>query len=137
MVKDQKNSYVLYFKGGTVFNNDTKRYNPNTKIKFQVDGFDSPNLDAFFDKGVLNKVASLYRDSSYSLDIPGVIIPKTGTVQNHSNLEIRLQTPAGGCTSAKLFHSVCEEPVTTSNDCRTQYTAPNEWYVACIDSNRK
>lgn len=76
MVKDQKNSYVLYFKGGTVFNNDTKRYNPNTKIKFQVDGFDSPNLDAFFDKGVLNKVASLYRDSSYSLDIPGVIIPK-------------------------------------------------------------
>ncbi|MFC7680313.1 S-layer homology domain-containing protein [Paenibacillus sp. GCM10028914] len=96
MVKDQKNSYVLYFKGRTVFNKDTKRYNPNTKIKFQVDGFESPDLDAFFDKGVLNKSARLYRDSSYDLDIPAVIIPKTGTVQKYSDLEIRLQTPAGG-----------------------------------------
>ncbi|MFB4321623.1 S-layer homology domain-containing protein [Priestia sp. BR_2] len=92
MVKDQKNSYVLYFKGGTVFNKDTKRYNPNTILQFQVDGFDSPDRDAFFNKGVLNTAARLYRNSL--TDIPAVIIPKKGTVQNYSNLEIRLQTPA-------------------------------------------
>ncbi|CAM3803754.1 S-layer homology domain-containing protein [Paenibacillus glucanolyticus] len=94
MVKDQKNSYVLYFKGGTVFNKDTKRYNPNTILRFQVDGFDSPDRDAFFNKGVLNTAARLYRNSL--TDIPAVIIPKKGTVQNYSNLEIRLQTPAAG-----------------------------------------
>jgi hypothetical protein len=96
MVKDQKNSYILYFKGRTIFNKDTKRYNPNKPIKFKVDGFDSPDRDAFFDKGVLNATASLYRDSSYKLDVPGVIIPKTGTIQNYGDLVIRLQTPAGG-----------------------------------------
>ncbi|WP_336765693.1 hypothetical protein [Paenibacillus sp. USHLN196] len=31
---------------------------------------------------------SIYLDNLF--DIPGVIIPKTGTVQNYSNLEIRL-----------------------------------------------
>ncbi|MEX3617772.1 S-layer homology domain-containing protein [Paenibacillus glucanolyticus] len=91
MVKDQKNSYVLYFKGGTVFNKDTKRYNPNTILQFQVDGFDSPDRDAFFNKGVLNTAARLYRNSL--TDIPAIIIPKKGTVQNYSNLEIRIQTP--------------------------------------------
>ncbi|MDR6726191.1 hypothetical protein J2W91_004697 [Paenibacillus amylolyticus] len=96
MVKDQKNSYILYFKGRTIFNKDTKRYNPNTTIKFRVDGFDSPDRNAFFDNGVLNATARLYRDSSYKLDVPSVIIPKTGTIQNYSDLAIRLQTPAGG-----------------------------------------
>ncbi|WP_149847075.1 S-layer homology domain-containing protein [Paenibacillus sp. 37] len=95
MVKDQKNSfYVLYFKGGTVFNKDPKRYNTYDYLKFRVDGFNSPDLDAFFDKGVLNKVASLYRDNFN--DIPAVIIPKTGTVQNNWDLAIGIQTPAGG-----------------------------------------
>ncbi|KQY91029.1 hypothetical protein ASD24_24855 [Paenibacillus sp. Root52] len=94
MVKDQKNSYVLYFKGGTVFNKDTKKYNPNTNLRFRVDGFDSPNLDAFFNKGVLNKTASIYRNDR--TDIPAVIIPKSGTVQTNGNLEIILQTPAAG-----------------------------------------
>lgn len=94
MVKDQKNSYVLYFKGGTVFNKDTKKYNPSNLLQFRVDGFDSPNLDAFFDKGVLNKSARVYRKAF--TDTPAVIIPKTGTVQTSGNLEIRLQTPASG-----------------------------------------
>ncbi|UNK21090.1 hypothetical protein MNQ98_14210 [Paenibacillus sp. N3/727] len=95
MVKDQKNSYVLYFKGGTVFNKDTKKYNSYDHLMFRVDGFDSPDRNAFFkDKGVLNASASIYHDSLF--DIPAVIIPKTGTVQNYSDLVIRLQTPAGG-----------------------------------------
>lgn len=94
MVKDQKNSYILYFKGGTVYNKDTKKYNSNKNLRFRVDGFDSPDLNAFFQKGVLNKSASVYRNNLD--DIPAVIIPKTGTVQASGNLEIRLQTPAAG-----------------------------------------
>ncbi|MBY0217904.1 S-layer homology domain-containing protein [Paenibacillus illinoisensis] len=94
MVKDQKNSYVLYFKGGTVFNKDPKRYNTYDHLKFRVDGFDSPDFEAFADKGVLNMAASLYRDRLN--DIPAVIIPKTGTVQNTWDLAITIQTPAGG-----------------------------------------
>ncbi|MEK4372364.1 S-layer homology domain-containing protein [Paenibacillus sp. FSL R5-0473] len=93
MVKDQKKSYVLYFKGGPVFNKDTKKYNPNTKIQFQVDGFNSPDRDAFFQKGVLNTVADVYRNSR--TDTTAVIIPKTGTIQL-TDLVIRLQTPAAG-----------------------------------------
>lgn len=93
MVKDQKNSYVLYFKGGPVFNKDTKKYNPNTKIQFRVDGFNSPDRDAFFQEGVLNAVARVYRNSR--TDMTAVIIPKTGTIQQ-TDLVIRLQTPAAG-----------------------------------------
>ncbi|MBD7970287.1 S-layer homology domain-containing protein [Paenibacillus gallinarum] len=93
MVKDQKNSYVLFFKGGTVYNKDTKKYNPNKNLQFRVDGFDSPDLDAFFKKGVLNTSARVYRNSL--TDTPAVIIPKTGTIQQ-GDLVIRLQAPAGG-----------------------------------------
>ncbi|MFX3651389.1 MAG: S-layer homology domain-containing protein [Paenibacillus sp.] len=94
MVKDQKNSYVLYFKGGSVFNKDPKKYNSYDYLKFRVDGFDSPDYDAFTEKGVLNMTARVYRNSR--TDTPAVIIPKTGTVQTSGNLEIHLQTPAGG-----------------------------------------
>ncbi|SDM15520.1 S-layer homology domain-containing protein [Paenibacillus sp. OK060] len=93
MVKDQKNSYVLYFKGGTVYNKDTKKYNSSKDLQFRVDGFSSPDLNAF-SKGELNAIARLYRNSYF--DVPAVIIPKTGTVQEYGNLEIRLQTPASG-----------------------------------------
>lgn len=72
----------------------TKRYNPNTKIQFYVNGFYSPDRDAFFQKGVLNTSATVYRNSR--TDTPAVIIPKTGTVQISGNLEIRIQTPAAG-----------------------------------------
>ncbi|RAI89631.1 S-layer family protein [Paenibacillus pabuli] len=95
MVKDQKNSYVLYFKGGTVFNKDKKRYLSRERLSFRVDGFDSPDRQAFYaDKGVLNASAFIYRD--IDLDMPAVIIPKTGTVQNFSDLVIRLETPTSG-----------------------------------------
>ncbi|MEW4425994.1 S-layer homology domain-containing protein [Paenibacillus pabuli] len=94
MVKDQKNSYVLYFKGKTVFNKDPKKYNTYDYLKFRVDGFDSPDFDAYTKKGVLNATSPVYRNTW--TDMPAVIIPKTGTIQEYGNLEIRLQTPAGG-----------------------------------------
>jgi hypothetical protein len=93
MVKDQKNSYVLYFKGGTVFNKDTKKYNPSQLLRYRVDGFDSPDRNAFFQKGVLNTSTRVYRNDQ--TDTPAEIIPKVGTVQT-SDLVIRLQTPTGG-----------------------------------------
>ncbi|OAX46141.1 hypothetical protein [Paenibacillus sp. AD87] len=93
MVKDQKNSYVLFFKGGTVYNKDTKKYNPSKDLQFRVDGFSSADPKAF-SKGELNAIARLYRSSFF--DVPAVIIPKKGTVQEYGNLEIRLQTPASG-----------------------------------------
>ncbi|NUU74662.1 S-layer homology domain-containing protein [Paenibacillus xylanilyticus] len=93
MVKDQKNSYVLYFKGGTVYNKDTKKYNPSQLLRYRVDGFDSLDRNAFFQKGVLNASARVYRNDQ--TDTPAEIIPKMGTVQN-SDLVIRLQTPTGG-----------------------------------------
>ena len=92
MVKDQKNSYVLYFSGGTVFNKDTKKYNPSKNLQFRVDGFNSADANAHA-KGVLNTTSYVFRNSLF--DTPAVIIPKTGTVQQ-SDLVIRLQTPAGG-----------------------------------------
>ncbi|PKQ88811.1 S-layer homology domain-containing protein [Paenibacillus sp. BGI2013] len=93
MVKDQKNSYVLYFKGKTVFNKDPKKYNTYDYLKFRVDGFESPDFDAYTEKGVLNTTSRVYRNTR--TDIPAVMIPKTGTIQQ-TDLVIRLQTPAGG-----------------------------------------
>ncbi|WP_338709048.1 S-layer homology domain-containing protein [Paenibacillus amylolyticus] len=93
MVKDQKNSYVLYFKGGTVFNKDTKKYSSSKDLQFKVSGFSSSDTKAY-SNGVLNATSYLYRNTWF--DIPAVIIPKSGTVQEYGNLEIHLQTPAGG-----------------------------------------
>ena len=93
MAKDQKNSYVLYFKGGTVFNKDTKKYSSSKDLLFKVSGFSSPDTKAY-SNGVLNATSYLYRNTWF--DIPAVIIPKSGTVQEYGNLEIYLQTPAGG-----------------------------------------
>ncbi|WP_223868942.1 hypothetical protein [Paenibacillus sp. UASWS1643] len=93
MVKDQKNSYVLYFKGGTVYNKDTKKYNPSQLLRYRVDGFDSPDRNDFSKKGVLNASTRVYRNDQ--TDTPAEIIPKMGTVQN-SDMVIRLQTPTGG-----------------------------------------
>ncbi|WP_156950948.1 S-layer homology domain-containing protein [Saccharibacillus sacchari] len=92
MVKDNLNSYVLYFDGGQVFNKDKKRYTERNRVQFEVSGFDSPNDDAF-SAGKFNQTAMIYRNNWF--DIPGVIIPKTGWVQK-SDISIKLQPPASG-----------------------------------------
>jgi len=92
-VKDQKNSYVLYFKGGPVFNKDTKKYLKIDRLQYNILGFESPDRDAFFNKGKLNKVAHVYRNNQG--DFPAMIIPKRGSIQA-SDILIQLNTPTGG-----------------------------------------
>lgn len=93
MVKDNPNSYILYFKGKQVFNKDTKKYTVQNRVQFSVRGFDTNNMDAFF-AGKLNSSADVYRNEWF--DIPAIIVPKSGTVQVSEDLSIKLQTPAGG-----------------------------------------
>nr|WP_172246121.1 S-layer homology domain-containing protein [Saccharibacillus endophyticus] len=92
-VKGNTNSYVLYFKGKSVFNKDIKKYNPSyVGVKTEVSGFGSPNINAFY-AGKLNKSAKIF--SKDPGDMPAVIIPKSGWVQT-SDISIKLQIPAGG-----------------------------------------
>ncbi|NGZ77315.1 S-layer homology domain-containing protein [Saccharibacillus alkalitolerans] len=93
MVKDNLNTYVLYFKGKQVFNKDTNKYTDKDQVSFRVYGFDTNNLDAFY-AGKLNSTADIYQKKWF--DTPAVIIPKSGTVQMGHDLSIMLQTPAGG-----------------------------------------
>lgn len=94
MVKDQKNSYILYFKGEQVYNKAPNKYLDRKRLTFRVDGFDSPDLDAFYNKRTLNGSALVYQDTWF--DLPTIIIPKVGTVQKGSDLVVRLQTPTSG-----------------------------------------
>nr|WP_246281241.1 S-layer homology domain-containing protein [Saccharibacillus qingshengii] len=93
MVKDHPNTYVLYFKGKEVFNKDTKKYTARGQVTFQVQGFNTNNLDAFY-AGKLNKSADIYQKEWF--DLPAIIIPKSGTVQIGRDLNIFIHTPAGG-----------------------------------------
>ncbi|NUU74664.1 S-layer homology domain-containing protein [Paenibacillus xylanilyticus] len=94
MVKDQKNSYILYFKGGQVYNKAPNKYLDRKRLTFRVDGFESPDLDAFYYNRTLNGSAMVYQDKFE--DLPAIIIPKSGTVQKGNDLVVRLETPAGG-----------------------------------------
>lgn len=98
-IKDQKNSYVLYFKGGPVFNKDTKKYLKIDRLQYNILGFESTDLDAFFNEGKLNKVASVYRNNNG--DVPAMIIPKRGSVQK-TDIQILLNTPAGGSLRSEV-----------------------------------
>lgn len=90
-IKNEKNTYVLYFKGGPVFNKDKNRYLDSSFVSFLVSGFNNTD-DAGFMNGKLNRSAIVHRDRPG--DVPAVIIPKTGTVQGISDITIKLQTPS-------------------------------------------
>jgi len=90
-VKNEKNTYVLYFKGGVVFNKDDSKYSPRKSLTYLVSGFHSPDNKALLN-GKLNGGTSIYRNRDG--DVPAFIIPKTGTVQGISDLAIKLQTPS-------------------------------------------
>ncbi|MFX3651391.1 MAG: S-layer homology domain-containing protein [Paenibacillus sp.] len=94
MVKDQKNSYILYFKGGQVYNKASNKYLDRKRLTFRVDGFESPDLDAFYYKRTLNGSAMVYQNNLE--DLPAMIIPKSGTVQKGNDLVVRLETPSSG-----------------------------------------
>ena len=90
-IKNEKNTYVLYFKGGPVFNKDKNRYLDSSFVSFLVSGFNNTD-DAGFMDGKLNRSAIVHRDRPG--DVPAVIIPKTGTMQGISDITIKLQTPS-------------------------------------------
>ncbi|MDO3409880.1 S-layer homology domain-containing protein [Saccharibacillus sp. CPCC 101409] len=94
-VKDNKNSYVLYFKGQPAFNKNPDKYGAQKELQFNLQGFHNTDMQSFF-AGKLNQTARIYRNRSLPSDIPAVIIPKTGTMQNGHNIEIVLQVPIGG-----------------------------------------
>ncbi|MEK4529814.1 S-layer homology domain-containing protein [Paenibacillus sp. FSL H8-0104] len=94
MVKDQKNSYILYFKGGQVYNKASNKYLDRKRVTFRVDGFNSPDLNAFYYKRTLNGSAMVYQNNLE--DLPAMIIPKSGTVQKGNDLVVRLETPTSG-----------------------------------------
>ncbi|MCQ4088481.1 S-layer homology domain-containing protein [Saccharibacillus sp. JS10] len=92
-IKDQKNSYVVYFKGKPVYNKDTKKYNNTKYLRYNILGFDTPDFDEFYKKGKMNKVAHVYLEDSG--DFPAMIIPKRGSIQA-TDIQILLNTPASG-----------------------------------------
>ncbi|WP_145142284.1 S-layer homology domain-containing protein [Paenibacillus sp. Y412MC10] len=94
MIKDHKNSYILYFKGNQVYNKAPKKYLDQKLLTFRVDGFNSPDLDAFYYKRTLNGSALVYQNKWF--DLPAIIIPKSGTVQKGDDLVVRLETPTSG-----------------------------------------
>lgn len=92
-VKGNTDTYVLYFKSKQVFNKDSKKYLNRPYAQISVTGFNSPDGDAK-SAGKLNGQAYLYRDKRQ--DMPAIIIPKSGTIQNMFDIAISLQTPTSG-----------------------------------------
>jgi len=92
-VKGNPNTYVLYFKSKQVFNKDSKKYLNRPFAQFKISGFNTPN-GAAQNAGELNGQADIYRNVVG--DVPAVIIPKSGTIQNMFDIAISLQTPTSG-----------------------------------------
>lgn len=85
-------SYVLFFKGKEIMNNDTRLYQSNENgPSYGISGIESPNRKDFYDKGILNSLGILFH-KKYG-DINGFILPKTGWTQGVRPLEIRIYTP--------------------------------------------
>lgn len=92
-VRGNTDTYVLYFKSKQMFNKDSKKYLNRPFAQFKVTGFNSPDGDAK-SAGKLNGQAYLYRNERR--DIPAVIVPKRGTIQDMFDIAISLQTPTSG-----------------------------------------
>ncbi|QDH19668.1 S-layer homology domain-containing protein [Saccharibacillus brassicae] len=92
LIKGKTNTYVLYFKSHTVYNKDKSKYADIPFVQFQISGFGSPDTNAFY-AGTLNKTAYLYRNQTD--DLPAIIVPKSGTMQNGNDIKIVLQAPTG------------------------------------------
>lgn len=84
-IKDYKDSYVLYFKGKTVFNKNKSRY--GDYFFFGMAGND-PNVKP--GKDSRNIFLPVYRKTT--ADFPAVIVPKKG-YRTSGNIRIILETP--------------------------------------------
>ncbi|OWR28675.1 hypothetical protein CDO73_17395 [Saccharibacillus sp. O23] len=90
-IKNEKNTYVLYLKGGVIFNKDHSKYLNDPFVSYHFGGFRSPDETAFMN-GKLNGATSIYRERDG--DVPAFIVPKTRTVQGFGDITISLQTPS-------------------------------------------
>ncbi|WP_334077270.1 hypothetical protein [Paenibacillus sanfengchensis] len=91
-VKKLPPSYFLMFKGKEIYNKDTRLYSSNSNgPNYGIFGIESPDLKAFYEKGVLNSLGSLFHKKSG--DIPGYILPKKGWTQGVHSIKIRVYTP--------------------------------------------
>lgn len=90
-VKGNKNTYVMYFKSQQIFNKDKTKYLNRPFAQFNVSGFESIDSKAFA-AGKLNGATSIYRDREG--DVPAVIVPKSGTIQELGDIKVVLQTPS-------------------------------------------
>ncbi|NGZ77746.1 S-layer homology domain-containing protein [Saccharibacillus alkalitolerans] len=104
MVKDQKDSYILYFKTHTVYNKNPKAYSTTSPPHLSVSGFESPDRDAFYYKNELNALTWIYHKKDS--DLSAYIIPK-GRYQKRDTIIIDLATPAFsnyGYSSNRILH---------------------------------
>lgn len=85
-------SYFLLFKGKEIYNKDSRLYSTNANgPSYGIFGIESPDLKAFYEKGVLNSLGSLFHKKTG--DIPGYILPKKGWTQSVHSIKIRVYTP--------------------------------------------
>lgn len=85
-------SYFLLFKGKGIYNKDSRLYreNPNGP-NYGILGIESPDLKAFYEKGVLNGLGTLFHKKAG--DIHGYIMPKKGWTQGIHPIDISIYTP--------------------------------------------
>ncbi|KZE78181.1 hypothetical protein AV654_19590 [Paenibacillus elgii] len=85
-VKDYKQSYILLYKGKTVFNKDTAIYAAKDYLPLSIFGIDLVDIEPYM-KGQLNGPASVFENKQG--DIPAYIIPKKGAkIKDYITLKI-------------------------------------------------
>jgi hypothetical protein len=89
-VKDYPKSYIIFHKSHVDYNKDPNSYAEGVDLFLSIYGFEHPDRAAF-ERGVLNKVTSVYRDQLG--DVPALIIPKSGYLIDGS-VSISLYAPA-------------------------------------------
>lgn len=91
MVKDQMNSYILYFKTHTVYNKNPKVYSATSAPQLSVSGFDNLNRSESDENRELNELEWIYHKKESDLD--AYIIPKS-KLRSRDSIIIDLTTPA-------------------------------------------
>jgi len=85
-------SYFMMFKGKEIYNKDSNLYVINLNgPNYGISGIESPNLKLSYEKGVLNRLGTLFHKTAG--DLHGYILPKKGWEQGVHPIEIRVYTP--------------------------------------------
>ncbi|RUT46789.1 S-layer homology domain-containing protein [Paenibacillus anaericanus] len=103
-VSEKMDSYLLYYKGKEIYNNNSARYrSSDLGPSVTLMGMNAVKLTDMR-KGILNMPAIVYHHKLH--DLPVDIVPKTGWVQNGDKLKIEIHSPsvvAAGYTSHILL----------------------------------